>query len=530
MKDTHPLSQEKLLAFLLEPRSYRHCPKRVRLIQTHASYVLIAAPYVYKVKKPVNLGFLDFSTLENRRHFSEREVILNRRLCQGIYLGVVPISLNAGRLAFGLRGDAVEYAIKMRKLQDRYFTLGLLQRDRVGTEDLDRVVSKLKAFYEGQRPTEEVTMWGRIKKLKISTDENFRQTEAFIGSTLSRPAFEAIRLYTENFYNRNAKLFDSRIRKQWIRDCHGDLHLEHVHLAPKRLSIYDCIEFNDRFRYIDVANDIAFLAMDFDYHGRSDLSRYFIARLADALGDSGMLGLMDVYKCYRAYVRGKVESLRQDEVDVSDSERRESRARAARYFRLALQYAVCGSEPRVVVLMGRVGSGKSTLASALGRELGWDIFSSDQARKELAGLPLYTRGGPTVRRRLYSQTTTRKTYVALLRNARKQVKERRSLILDATFSRCHYRDQLRQQLDRAGVAYCFVEAQASEETSKKRLEARERKARELSDARLEDFEMLNRSYEPPLELDLQHRITVGTEHSLEATVAETLKALTECKG
>jgi predicted kinase len=135
-----------------------------------------------------------------------------------------------------------------------------------------------------------------------------------------------------------------------------------------------------------------------------------------------------------------------------------------------------------------------------------------------------------VRWRLYSQTTTRKTYVALLRNARKQVKERRSLILDATFSRCHYRDQLRQQLDRAGVAYCFVETQASEETSKKRLEARERKARELSDARLEDFEMLNRSYEPPLELDLQHRITVGTEQSLEATVAETLKALTECKG
>lgn len=136
--------------------------------------------------------------------------------------------------------------------------LRLLQRDRVGMKDLDRVVSKLRAFYEKQRPTEKVTMWGRIKKLKISTDENFRQTEAFIGSTLSRPAFKAIRLYTENFYNRNAKLFDSRIREQWIRDCHGDLHLEHVHLAPKTLSIYDCIEFNDRFRYIDVASDIAF--------------------------------------------------------------------------------------------------------------------------------------------------------------------------------------------------------------------------------------------------------------------------------
>ena len=161
-------------------------------------------------------------------------------------------------------------------------------------------------------------MWGRIKKLKISTDENFRQTEAFIGSTLSRPAFEAIRLYTENFYNRNAKLFDSRIREQWIRDCHGDLHLEHVHLAPKTLSIYDCIEFNDRFRYIDVANDIAFLAMDFDYHGRPDLSHQFTERMVAALGDRGMLRLMDFYKCYHAYVRGNVESFQQGKAEVAE--------------------------------------------------------------------------------------------------------------------------------------------------------------------------------------------------------------------
>ncbi|MBV9130709.1 MAG: phosphotransferase, partial [Verrucomicrobia bacterium] len=193
MKKTSPVAPEKLLAFLLEPRSYPHRPHRVRLIQTHISYLLIAAPYVYKVKKPVNLGFLNFSTLENRRYFSERELLLNRRLCPSIYLEVVPISLTAGHLVFGFGAEVIEFAIKMRKLQDRYFLLRLLEHNRIRTKELDRIVSTLKAFYEKQTPpAEEVTEWGRIERLKISTDENFRQTEAFIGCTISRPAFQTI--------------------------------------------------------------------------------------------------------------------------------------------------------------------------------------------------------------------------------------------------------------------------------------------------------------------------------------------------
>jgi aminoglycoside phosphotransferase family enzyme/predicted kinase len=517
-------STQKLLAFLLDRRSYAHHPRSVRLIQTHASYVFVAAPYVYKVKKPVNLGFLDFSTLEKRRYFSEREISLNRRLCADVHLGVVPIYLREGTLTFEAGGDVVEYAVKMRKLEDRYFLSRLLKRNEVGSRELDRIVSTLKAFYISQKPADDIVKWGRIEKLKISTRENFHQTKIFVGTTISAPAFETIRFYTDDFYKRSADLFESRVREQRIGDCHGDLHLDHIHLTPTQLSIYDCIEFNDRFRYIDHANDIAFLAMDFDYQGRRDLSRSLTKRMADALRDQGILELMDFYKCYRAFVRGKVDSL-QGAGRRLEKDRTRSRAHARQYFQLALQYAACGSEPMVVIIMGRIGSGKSTLANSLGRELGWEVFSSDRTRKELAGAPLYKRGGAVARRRLYTEAMASKTYEALLRKVTKRALEGHSSILDATFSRRRHRQMLKHQLERKGLGYRFVEAQAPDAIVKRRLARRDGKLRAISDARLEDFEALSRSYERPVELATRGLVTVSTAKALEVTTADTLKAL-----
>ena len=174
-------AQERLLPFLLNRLSYPHRPRQVRLVQTHASFVIIAPPFVYKVKKPVDFGFLNFSTLEKRRHFCEREILLNRRLCPGVYLGVVPISTRDGRLTFG-EGDAVvEYAVKMRRLPDGRFLDQLLERGTVKPADVNRIVATLKKFYEAQHPTAEIESWGRVSRLRISTDENFRQAREFIG-------------------------------------------------------------------------------------------------------------------------------------------------------------------------------------------------------------------------------------------------------------------------------------------------------------------------------------------------------------
>jgi aminoglycoside phosphotransferase family enzyme/predicted kinase len=514
------IPREQLVRFLLDRRSYRHRPRSVRLIQTHASYVFVAGPYVYKVKKPVNFGFLDFSTLEKRRYFSEREISLNRRLCSDVHLGVVPISLRGTVLTFGPGDTVIEYAVKMRKLEERYLLSQLLKRDKVRRRHLDRVVSALQAFYQSQEPTSAILKWGEIEKLKVSTRENFRQAESFVGQTISATAFKVIRSYTNDFYRFNARLFESRIRERRIRDCHGDLHLDHVHLTPNRLSIYDCIEFNDRLRYIDVASDIAFLAMDFEFQGRRDLSRYFTARMVEVLGDRHLLKLIDFYKCYRAFVRGKVDSLQS-----AGSKRDRSRSRARRYFQLALQYAVCGSEPMVVIVMGRIASGKSALAKCLSAELGWDVFSSDRTRKQLAGVPLYTRGDITARRQLYSEAMARKTYQLLARKGATSAIEKTGAILDATYSRRRDRDGLRRKLERRGVSYCFVETQAPDSILKRRLIQRAGAPREISDARREDFENLSRSYDPPIEIPANKLITVSTPGALEEVTTSVLQAL-----
>ena len=524
---TGVVSQDRLLAFLRDPRSYPDHPRRIRILETHASWVVLTARHAYKVKKPVNFGFLDFSTLKKRRHFCEREVMLNRRFSPDIYLGVVPIAMKKGRLVFGSGDEIVECAVEMRRLPERFFMLRQIKRGEVTTRDVDAIVTALQPFYEAQKPTRKITALGRITKLKMTTDENFRQTQDFIGVTISRPAFQAIRLYTRAFYRRHASLFAARVREQRIRDCHGDLHLDHIHLTPERLTIYDCIEFNDRFRYIDVANDAAFLAMDFDFHERPDLSRHFAVRMATLLGDPGLLGLLDFYKCYRAFVRGKVESFHHIVPGVPEAERRESRVRAERYFRLALRYAVCGSKPMVLIVMGRVASGKSTLARSLGRELHWPVFSSDRIRKELAGVPLHVRGGEPERRRLYAKRMNDRTYAALARNAAEHARGQRDVILDATFASCRQRGRLRQVLERAAVAYCFVETRAATATIRSRLKERACLSGEISDARLDDFPMLDRAYEPPTELEPQHFFAVKTARTFEAVIVATLQALAQ---
>ncbi|MBT8400134.1 MAG: AAA family ATPase [Rhodothermia bacterium] len=516
---------EKLLDFLADPASYAHGPSSVEIIQTHISYVAIASPYVYKVKKPVDLGFLDFSTLDKRRYYCEEEVRLNRRLCSSIYDEVVALHFDEGVLSFAPKGDIVDYAVRMRQLRDGYFMNQLLEADQLGRDHFDRLIKRLVSFYSSQSPSEEVTAWGQIDKIRLSTDENFEQTAGHVGAFLTRPAYGAIRFFTQRFFEKNRDLFARRRAEGRIVDGHGDLHLEHVHMEGDDICIYDCIEFSERLRFIDVANDVGFLAMDLDYYERPSFSDYFVRGIGDAMDDKDLLRLLPFYKCYRAYVRGKVEGMRALEGEVPESERTESRKRARRYYRLALNYCVSGNDPLVVVVMGRVGTGKSTLARMLGDALGWLVISSDRKRKELAGINMYERGDEVARAKLYSEEMTRKTYDGLLKHAVERGRDHHSTILDATYSVPAERAAAVEMLNREGIAHRFVEVTAPDAVIRSRLADREQAADVVSDARLDDFPALSKRYVSPHHDEPLVLTSVSSNQPIEKTATEVLEEL-----
>ena len=517
-----------LLKFLLNPASYAPRPRSVRLVQTHASLVILASPHVFKVKKPVDFGFLDFSTLAKRHAACLTEVELNRRLTTGVYLGVVAIVRDGGRLRFaqaGERGRVVEYAVQMRRLSSRSFLDHRLRRREVGRREIGRIVAFLARFYRAQHPTKETSQWGTVANLRFNTDENFVQAERHAGRTISRECLAAIRAYTEGFLRRHGNFFTRRVREGWIRDCHGDLHAEHIHVTPQAVNIYDCIEFNDRFRYGDVASDTAFLAMDLDFEHRPDLASDFVARMARALDDDGMVHLMDFYKCYRAFVRGKVESLHGLAAQAPAAERSAAVDQARRYFHLALRYAILGSAPTVLVVMGGIGSGKSRLAGAIASELGCDLHSSDRIRKTLAGQPLLKRTPAKDRARLYAAGMTRRTYDVLLDHALGAVRGGDCVVIDATFGSRQHRSAFRRAVSAADGSVIFVEAHAPAAVVRKRLASRERARGEVSDARLEDYAALARRYGKPAELPASQRIRVSTSGPPTATLVLALKQL-----
>jgi aminoglycoside phosphotransferase family enzyme len=323
---------------LLNPEIYPDRPKDVKFVETHISLVFLTGNYAYKVKKPVDFGFLDFTTLEKRKYFCEQEVILNRRLAPNLYLGVVKITEERGQVILEGREEALEYAVKMRQIPEELLMDKLLARKRVTKEMIGAVAEKLADFYATAETNDFIKGFARPERVKQDTDENFEQTEKYIEAVISKNDFEEIKRRTEQFLKAREGLFDQRIASDRIRDCHGDLRLEHIFWGGE-ISIFDCIEFNERFRYTDVAADIGFLAMDLDYQGREDLSRHLILAYIEKSGDQELPKILDFYKCYRAYVRGKVESFRLDDPNIPDDGKKKAFKRAQKYIDLSLLYA-----------------------------------------------------------------------------------------------------------------------------------------------------------------------------------------------
>jgi len=329
--------QTSLVEAMLNPKTYPEFTDKIDLIQTHISFVFLTDTYVYKIKKPVNFGFLDFSTLPKRYACCQKEFALNRRLCPEIYLEVVPIN-QSDTLKIKGKGETVEYALKMKRLPQDCIMTHILQEGKIDKKIIDNIAKIVAKFHTEAQTNDEISEFGGLGTVKTNWDENFVQTVKYVGQTVSMANFEYIQSKINNFMTHNETLFQSRIDGKYIRDCHGDLHSGNIFVTDK-IYIFDAIEFNDRFRYGDVTADVAFLAMDLDYQNRSDLSDYFITQYITYSGDVQLRKLLPFYKCYRAYVRGKVVSFRLDDPNIKADEKAAAITEASAYLRIAVEYA-----------------------------------------------------------------------------------------------------------------------------------------------------------------------------------------------
>jgi aminoglycoside phosphotransferase family enzyme len=329
--------QKQVVEALMKPEAYDEEPGRIELMQTHISFVFLTRKFVYKVKKAVDLGFLNFTTLEKRRFFCEKELELNRRLCGDMYLEVVPIN-RSNVIKIKGEGEAVEYAVKMKRMPQEKMMSKLLEENKVGGRLVDRIAKIIAVFHSKAETNRRISEFGSLAIIETNWKENFEQTQEFVGKTISMKNFKLIRERIGDFMERNVSFFKKRVMEDRVRDCHGDIHSGNI-FAADRIYIFDAIEFNERFRYSDVASDVAFLAMDLDFKERTDVSNFFVKRYVEYSGDQELAKLLPFYKCYRAYVRGKVVSFKLKDPRVGGEEKGVAMKEAKTYFKLASTYA-----------------------------------------------------------------------------------------------------------------------------------------------------------------------------------------------
>ena len=474
---------------MLDPGFYPHSTSdSITLLQTHISYVLLTGSYAYKVKKPVNLGFADFSTLDRRRHFLLEERRLNERGAPGLYLQVMPICPTSSGFRFTSPDDPrssgapVEYALKMHQFaQDALFT-NLVTLGKVDDHLIDSLGRTIAEYHRTARTDATIAQFGRPERIEAVLNDNYRQTERFVGGPQTSEQFEQTRHFTDAFCTGRAKLLSQRVAGGFIRECHGDLHLRNICLWRDRINLFDCIEFNESFRFIDAMQDAAFAIMDLEAFGRPDLASTLLNIYAERTGDWEGLQLLPLYLTRHAYVRAKVSSLLLDEQEVSESDKCEAARSARNYYRLAFQYAQA-RRGRIIVVCGLPGAGKSTVARYLSRHLRTAYVRSDAVRKHLAGIPLDQRGDSEI----YSPAMTARTYQRLLELGLLLAHDGFTVILDAKYDLRSSRQAVIERARVAGIPLQFVYCAISLEARRQQLLNRRG---DISDATVE---ILNQS-------------------------------------
>ncbi len=532
----------------------------IALIQTHASAVFLTPERAYKLKKPKDFGFFDYSTPALRRHFCQQEVRLNSSLAPQIYLGVAPVIADgADHVRIGIAyapdevplpeapledGHVVDYAVVMVRLPDAATLESMVRLGDVSPQLLAEVAHTIAMFHATTATNTSIASFGDLAVIQGNWEENFAQMKPYIGRTLDATIYDHIVTYVQHFIEGHHALFMKRVQDGRIRDCHGDLRLPHIYLletkdaathAKPRLAILDRIEFNERFRYGDVASEIAFLTMELDAACRADLAQAFVNAYQHEAGDESFRELLPFYCCYRACVRGKVFSFQIDEREVPEDQRKAASQTATALFALAAHYASGPTTPILVMIGGLMGTGKSTLAHALQQAVGWPLFSSDDVRKQLAHVHPAQPQADAFGQGMYRPEWTQRTYEVLQRHAYETLSRGQSVLLDASFLRRADRQRIANMAASFHAVVLFVECSCPREVALRRLALRwqkrtegmlhaEEKASQASDGRPALFDTQRELWEAfvPAEEPGVKQITITTTAAYAVSVEHVL--------
>jgi aminoglycoside phosphotransferase family enzyme/predicted kinase len=461
-----------LIQQMLTPDFYPHpVTEPIELLQTHISFVLLTGPYAYKLKKPVNFGFLDFSTLAKRHHFCEEEVRLNRRLAPELYLGVVAIAENDGKYSFapdhaepGQSMAAAEYAIKMPQFDQSNLLINLFEQGKIKPEHMIDIGKQMAQFHAIAATNDHIASFGTMAAIKAVADDNYGATDRYIGRAQTQAQFDQTKAFTDKFFAEHEQLFSDRIAQGKVKECHGDVHLKNICLYEGKIRIFDCIEFNEPFRNSDILYDAAFLLMDLQYRGRRDLANIFLNTYLEQTGDYDALPLLPLYGSMRAYIRAKVTSFLLDDPNIPEPVKASAANEAAAYYKLAHDYA-SSSQGKILLMSGLSGSGKSTIARTIAPKIEAIHLRSDVIRKHLAGVGLLEQAGDEI----YTPEMTTKTYTRLANLATLLASQGFNVILDAKYDRQNLRDLVTQAATAQNIPWQIVYCQAPIEALKQRL-------------------------------------------------------------
>ncbi|NEP00072.1 MAG: AAA family ATPase [Symploca sp. SIO2E9] len=464
-----------LIDKMKQPGFYPHpVQEPIELIQTHISYVFLTGDYVYKIKKPVNLGFLDFSTLELRQHFCLQELQMNKPNAPEVYLEVLPISQTGDNFILGGNGQIVEYTLKMRQFPQEALLIEMFEQGKLQESHMEELGLTVARFHAQAQTNDYIRSFGKPAQIREAIDNNYWQTQKYIGGPQTQQQYEETKKYTDKFFAQNQELLTQRLQNNRIKECHGDLHLRNICFWHDKIQLFDRIEFNQQFRFVDVMYDVAFTVMDLEARGAKKLANAFLNTYLDQTGDWEGLQVLPLYLSRQAYVRAKVNSFLLDDHNIPEAAKQEAQATASDYYRLAWEYTK-SRKGSLMLTSGLSGSGKTTVARYLARYLGAIHLRSDVLRKNLAGISLEQRGGDE----LYTPAMTQKTYQRLLELGIKLANLGFPVILDAKYDKLALRGEVIAQANSYRLPVQIIHCIAPESVLRDRLLSR---TNDVSDA------------------------------------------------